>query len=359
MPLAALLALNSSPALAAPAKILHQTQESYIVRMGADEHTVVWQEVGNNASNKTLYTLDFATGRKDMIRTKKRPFGPATTGGLVIFGAGNLDKKVDVVLRDLKTGRSALLHKTIPWIVEPAIQVSSLKDGVPVFQAVWERPLNDSGEGMAIHLYEGDSSGKGGIRILTEGPALRKVEIPQEYHRYIRNEYPELSGDTVAFQNDEYGIPGIYRINIRSGAITRLSPSLFHQERPAIDGPFTAWEESENGFAISNVSALMLHDARTGQTRKLNAEPGFHYQARVLAPFVVYGAKREPFAKTPSIRIYDLEHGAEIDASRCFAGAIFDWAPTQKGLFAAQKFNPTSSRLLFATWDNIRQGCQD
>ena len=118
------------------------------------------------------------------------------------------------------------------------------------------------------------------------------------------------------------------------------------------------WEESELGYAVSNESALFMHDARTGEVRKLNAEKGFHYQARVFGGYAIYGAKREPMPRTPSIRVYDLAKGVELPAHECFQGSIYDWAPVRDGVYAAQRLNGNASRLLFATWEQLRKSCK-
>lgn len=343
----------ASAALGAMPSILHQSEKSVIVRMAADEQHVVWQVVGSKKEDASLYLLDLKTGRKSVIKSKKRPFGPAIANGVVFYGAGKLHEKIDVMLHDIPTNAAARLHKKVPWIVEPAIQYFNES-----YQAIWERSQNDDGHGLAIYLYNGDAQGTGPIKIVADGPVLRKNEIPREYHRLVKNEYPEISGQSVAFQNDEYGTPNIYRLELDSMSYTRLSPSGLFQERPAIDGPYTAWEESELGFAKTEDASIYLHDANTGTVRRLNSEPGRHYQARIKAPFVVYGARREPAASTPSIRVFDLEQNTELTAHKCFPGPIFDWVPTEKGLFAAQKVGGDSSRLLFATWEQVRNSCK-
>lgn len=342
-----------STALGAMPSILHQSEKSVIVRMAADENHVLWQVVGNNKQDESLYLLDLKSGRKSLVESKKRPFGPAIAGGVALFGAGRLNEKIDVMLHDVRENKAVRLHKSIPWIVEPAIQFSNGS-----FQAIWERSSNDDGHGLAIYLYNGDPKGTGPIKIVADGPVLRKSEIPREYHKLVKNEYPEISGQSVAFQNDEYGTPNIYRLELDSMSYSRLSPSELYQERPAIDGPYTAWEESELGFSKTDDASIYLHDAKTGTTRKLNADPGRHYQARIKSPFVVYGARREPAASTPSIRVFDIEQNAELAAHKCFPGPIFDWVPTAQGLYVAQKVGGESSRLLFATWEQVRNSCK-
>ena len=92
--------------------------------------------------------------------------------------------------------------------------------------------------------------------------------------------------------------------------------------------------------------------------KKINAEKGMHYQARVFKSYVIYGAKREPMPRTPSIRVYDASNGQEYAADKCFPGSIFDWTATDAGLYVAQKASGSSSRVLFATWDQIRASCK-
>lgn len=351
-----LAAVATSFAWAGPARIVHQTTDSIIVRMTANASRVVWQEVGNKKSENYLYAIDPATGAKSELKSPKRPFGPSIAGDHVIYGAGKLHQKIEVYLHDLKTGKARMLHKQVPWIVEPAMQLVS-SNGSPKLQAVWERSADDNGSGLAIYLWEGAGLSGGSFRILADGPVLRKADIPKDYHRHIRNEYPEIDGDSVVFQNNEFGTPQIYRLSIGTGAVSRLSPSLFHQERPAVAGPYTAWEESERGYSESYVSSVFAHDARTGAVKKLNQQAGFHYQIRLFENFAIYGAKREPAPSTPSIRIYDLTTDTELEAQKCFPGAIFDYAATPQGVYAAQRFNSSSSRLLFASWEQLRAHC--
>ncbi|MBI3556847.1 MAG: hypothetical protein HY074_11340 [Deltaproteobacteria bacterium] len=351
----AVVALNS--AQAAPASILHQTQGSVIVRLGADDAHVVWQEVGNQASEKYLYTLNAATGKRSEVKASKRPFAPAVAGDFVLYGAGHLNQKIDVLLTRLDGGRPRLLHTRIPWIVEPGLAVAGKR-----IRAVWERADDDTGSGLSIFLWEsgenGDGRGREKYRVLASGPILR-TDVPPEYRRMVHNEYPKIDGDTVVFQSNEYSSPNIYRLDLNTDRFTRLSPSALFQERPALSGPYTVWEESENGYAQSQTSTIMLHDSRTGVVKLLNAEPGFHYQARVYGSYALYGAKRAPLEHTPSIRIYAIDRGFELPAQKCFPGPVYDWVAVSKGVYVAQRFSNTSSRLLFATWRQLESGCRN
>ncbi len=354
-----LLALAATPAAnAAPARILHQTENAHIVRLATDERSVVWQEVGGAQPDTRLFTLDLTTKKKGEIRAPKRPFGPALAGPWVFFGAGNAAKKVDALLHHLESGKSVRLDRAVPWIIEPAIQVTESPEG-PILEALWDRSDDLDGNGLEIRLHRAGPLGSS-TRVLVSGPVLRRDDIPPEYHRTIHNEYPEISGSSVVFQNNEFGVPNIYRLEmLEAGEIAvRVAPSNSYQERPAIDGPVTVWEESEKGFSASDESAIFAQDNRTGTLRKLNQGVGFHYQVRVRGNWAVYGAKREPSPSTPSVRAFDLDSGVEFAPETCFPGAIFDSMPTSQGIVAAQRFTSSSSRLLFATWEQIRLNCR-
>jgi hypothetical protein len=341
----------SFSAWAAPARILHQTQGSVIVRIAADDEVLVWQEVGG-FSKRALGVVDLKTGAKRELRSPDRPFGPSLEGGHVLFASGDASKKVDVFLAT-GAGKAVRLDRDIPYIVEPAVQ--SLGGGK--LRAFWERSENLDGNGLKIVMYESDAKARGQTRVLVEGPIFLREEIPVEYHRFVKSEYPEVSGQSLAFQNTENGAPNVYRYEIDTNVFTRVSPSARHQERPAIAGPYVAWEESELGFAVSEISELWMQDSRTGQAKRVSREPGFHYQVRAYGEYLVYGAKREPAPNTPSIRIYDIALGKEIAAEKCFTGSVFDWSATAKGVYAAQRVTPESSRLLFATWEQLKAGC--
>lgn len=355
----------SLPAAQAAPQVLHQSKGAVIVRLSADDQHVSWQTLGDADSERYLYAMDLKTRKlsrfdspKPFLRKNKRPFGPSVSGGYVLFGAGKIFQKIDVSLHDLRTGKTQRLQKRIPWIVEPSLQVYRNDRGQDEIHAVWETSKDSDGDGLAIQYYRARPGSRGERSTLISGPLLRREEIPAEYHSLVRNEYPALGRDALAFQNNEFGPPNVYRYNFASGQYARLSPSAQHQERPAIDGPYTAWEQSERGFAESQASSIYLHDARTGETRKLDQEPGFHYQALIRAPFVVYGAKRQPEATTPSLRVFDLEKNAEIEAQGCFSGVIWDYAANAAGAFAAIKVTSQSSRIVFASWEDIRNNCR-
>ncbi|MCC7443139.1 MAG: hypothetical protein IT285_16020 [Bdellovibrionales bacterium] len=347
----AVAGLNSI-AGAAPPRILHQTDNATIVRLGADGSRVLWLEVGSEESKKELFSFDLANGRQENVDGGKRPFGPSVSQGWVLFGAGNLATKTDVVLHDLQRAKTWRLEKKIPWIVEPSLQLVGGR-----LRAVWETAKDIDGHELKVLLFEGDSSGKGETRVVAEGPILLKDQIPVELHGNVRNEYPEIDGDTLAFQNDEFGSPNIYALSVVAGGASRLSPSSGVQERPHVRGQFVAWEESEKGFAVSESSDVYLHDLQSSETKRINAKPGFHYQVRVHDRFVVYGAKRADAPNTPSVRIYDLQKGQELNEGKCFPGSILDYAPTEGGLFFAQRLSTGASRLLYASWEQILSGC--
>lgn len=355
------LGLTSFSVHADPAFILHQTQGSVVVRMGASNEHLVWQEVGGKYFKKNLFHMDLMTKAKRRIKAKKRPFGPSVAGGFVLFGEGDIKKEVNVVLHDIAENDSVRLHKGIPWIVEPSIQVVH-EGGTARLQAVWERSSDIDGNDMAVYFYDGGANGRGPIRVIAEGPILLKDQLPEDYHRFVKSEYPEIHGSSVVFQNTEFGNPNIYRLELQTNQFTRLSPSPRFQERPHVGGPYTAWEESEKGFMESAESTIFLHDVRTGEVRKINAERGRHYQVRIhqsgAGNYAIYGARRTPAVNTPSIRIYDIEAGQEIAAEKCFHGSIFDWAATDRGVYVAQRLSGDSSRILFATWEQLKAGCK-
>jgi len=347
-----------STAFAGPAKIMHQTSDSAIVRMGASDSHLVWQEVGNQGSERYVYTLDTRSGRKSAVDAGRRPFGPQVSGGMLIYGAGRINSGVIVSMYDFVTNRTFNLQANMGWISEPAIQVLKQADGKDLVRAVWDWSFDIYGEGMEIVLFEGGRDGKGSKRILVKGPIELRDSIPPEYHGSVLSEYPELSGDIMVFQNNEYGTPSIYRMDIKTGTIKRLAPSIFYQERPHVDGKHTVWEESEKGFAISNISSIFLHNAETNEVKMINQDPGFHFQVRIKGNYVLYGSKREPMPNTPSLIVYDIALGIEYNANKCFPGSLFDYAAIDTGLYAAQRMQNGNSRLLFATWDQLKAGCQ-
>ncbi|MBI2521222.1 MAG: hypothetical protein HYV97_12415 [Bdellovibrio sp.] len=344
--------------LAGP-RIVHITKNTVIVRMGADGQDLVYQVVGTDKEDMELYYYNGNTQilKKISPPKKLRPFGPQVNQGKMLYAAGNFYKKVDVYLYDLKTNKHQVLEKDVAWI--PTMALTSSQNGHHLFYDAAK-----DFDGLAAHVtYRGAGVGnmsQGPWQI--SGPIFRRADIPPQYHEQIKNEYPSVSvqpsnDPLMVFQNNEYGTPNIYSFNLSSKSFVRLSPSGFYQERPAVSERLIAWEESERGFSVSNESEMVILDRHSGELFR-NFPKGFHFQVRAFGPYAIYGVKRAPSAATPSIRVYDVNTKVEYQAQNCFPGSIFDFVPVSEGLYVAQKVSSSSSRILFATWDEIKSECR-
>ena len=148
---------------AGPAKILHQSTGAVIVRLGADGNHVVWQEVGDKKSDHTLYSYDAGTGVKAEINAPKRPFGPAVSGGYLLYGAGRLHELIEVYLTPLSTGKSVVLHARCPD------RRARPRGCATASCALWERSDDIDGNGL-IYLYSWCSPAQGRVQGARPGP---------------------------------------------------------------------------------------------------------------------------------------------------------------------------------------------
>ena len=343
----------------ASARIVHITKNTVIVRMGAHGQDIVYQVVGTDKEDMDLYYLNTATQilKKITPPKKLRPFGPQVHEGKMLYAAGNFYKKVDIYLYDLKNSKHQTLEKNVPWI--PSMALTTSENGPHLF---YDSAKDFDGLAATIN-YRGGTVGntdQGPWQII--GPIFRGNDIPPQYHEQIKNEYPAASvshenDSLIVFQNNEYGTPNIYSLNLDKKSYARLLPSINYQERPAVSDRLIAWEESEKGFSVSNESEIVILDRHNGEIIR-NFHKGFHFQARAFGPYAVYGAKRAPSLSTPSIRVFDMNKKIEYQAQNCFPGSIFDFVPGSEGVYVAQKVTSNSSRILFATWDQIKNECR-
>ncbi len=329
--------------------ILWQTSSDVILRFDVAGSDLVFQVVGDAKSDKKLYHLNLKARAVKPLKSPSdlRPFGPSIANQQLVYGAGNYIKNVDLILEDLIKGKRHTVVKNIPWIIEPVI--------TPEGAIYTEMADNFDGLGLKIVKFNQVDNGFSQETIV-EGPIFRRQDIPPDLHNQIKNEYPEVNGKLIVFQNDENGTPNIYLKNMQNNQFQRLSPSIFYQERPHLSDRFVAWEESERGYAVSNESVIGVYELATGLITRIEFDQSFHYQVRVFDSYIIYGAKRPEAPTTPSIRVFDMDIKKEFKTHRCFPGPVYDWRATPEGLVAAQR-NGNGSRLLFASWQEIRLDC--